>query len=237
MSPCRLAPLLDKPVVRSGRHSPAAPRRHCAAPPPVAAPHPSLRSTPYLPPPPRPSAKTASPPTAAWGRARQRHWHCRRLAVAAADGGGAAEEARRAHPRSAAAAHAAGRRTAAGAARPTAVTRGRRPPAAPHPPQLPAKVVAHFVGGADAAADSRRSDGRASSSEVAGARSPTASAPRPAWTGETAGGPKMTHTCLERRQIYRLELTVAAGVDPQHVHRWRGGACVLGGKGGVYSMV
>jgi len=195
MNPCRLAAHLGKPAVRWGRHRPSAPRRHCAAPHPVAVPHPSPRPPPHLPAPHRPSARTASSYTAAWGRERLRNYHCRRLAVAAVDGGGTASEARRALRRRAAADRAAGRLAAAGATRPASVARSRRPPVAPHPPPLAAKVVVHCVGGADAVADSRRSDGRASSSEVAGARSPTASAPRPAWTGEAAGAPNVAHTC------------------------------------------
>jgi len=137
MNPCRLAPQLGKPGVLSGRHLLAAPRLHCAALHPVAAPHSSPCSPPHLPPPPRLLAKRGSSHTAAWGRTGRRHWHCRCLAVAAEDGGGTAAEAQRAPPRRAAAVRAAGRRAAAGTSQPSAVARGRRPPAAPHRPPLP----------------------------------------------------------------------------------------------------
>jgi len=42
---------------------------------------------------------------------------------------------------------------------------------------------------------------------------------------------------LQRRPIYLLEHTVAAGVEPQRVHRWRSGAGLLGEKEEVCSMV
>jgi len=55
--------------------------------------------------------------------------------------------------------------------------------------------MACCVGSADAAAEGRPPDGRASASEMAGARSPTALAPQPARKGEAACAPEEAHTC------------------------------------------
>ena len=223
-------------MVLSGRHLPAAPRLHCAALHPVAAPHPSPCSPPHLLPPPRLSAKTGSSPTAAWGRTGRRHLHCRRLAVAAADGGGTAAGAHRAPPRRAAAVRAAGRRAAAGASRPSAVARGRRPPAAPHRPPLPPRWCR-----VASAAPTPPPNAAALTGER---RHPTWRAhgrPR-RWRHSRRGRgrqherPKRRIRALQSRPMYLLELIFAAGVEPQRVHRWRGGARVFEGKMGVYSM-